>query len=427
MKVNIVDLRIEGLHLESRAKKSLYSLKDQLSIIMFESVLDEIEEFKDSKYIKINEFLKILGDAKKHVVFPFIKNTDYKIIRIKAEQVLYEIQVLRENFPELTVPEMVDYFNDNKAKQLELPIIKINTKSKNLVKNLTDIKYWRRKLRTKAKQEIEKANFLLGLIGKNGKLSSKEIHLKYRDEEKFAEKISGVNQNIKLQRRFNQYRCFLNGMLKYAGKKKMSCAFITILVPAEYHVKIMRRQPDNFITPKEINNIIEKKWNAINKKISEGKIELLGCKVVEPHKDGTPHWHMMLWSKKIDQPRIKKLFKQKFSDFLNIRESNLVWVERNNEAYEEQKHHASYLLKTLEPTKKNEQIRLFRSVWRIRALAFFGIPDLDNIWRACRGSKPKISFDDPWMNELQRLARGNHFCEFLDMIKEHPFLKERFK
>ena len=345
MKVRVIEPRIDNLELNNKTKKTLYELRDQLTKEMISSVLDEIEhiinELEDlndkQKYPKIMEFLGNFQRVKEHVVFPFIKNTNYKQIRIKADEVLNEMETLREVFPELSVPEIVEYFNANRAKQLEMPIIKINKKLKNIDKILTDIKFWRRKLRSIANQEIEKAYFLLGLIGKRDKLTSKDIQQKFRSEEKIANKRFGIDEQKKHQRRFEQYRCFLNGMIKYAREKNLLCAFITITVPSEYHLKIARKNLENFLTPEEVNSIIGTKWNAINKKISTSKYEILGCKAVEPHKDCTPHWHMMMWYEEKHKSRLEQLFNQKFSDFIQVRKDNVLWEKFDHKQYKEQK------------------------------------------------------------------------------------------
>ncbi len=426
MKVKYLEPRIEELKLNSKIKRSLYSLKEHLSTKMFESVLDEIENFENNKYIKINELMRNFKLAKKHVVFPFIKKTDYKEINKKVEQVLNKTQKLRKLFPELPIVEIIDCFNANQAKKLKIPIIKINKTSKNLEKNSSDFKFWRRKLRAIANQEIEKANHLLGLIGKNYKLTSKEVQQKYRIEEKIAEKAFGGDTQKKNQRRFEQNRCFVNGMIEYARKNQLLCSFITITVPAEYHLKKTSQNPQNHISPEEINRLIRKKWTNVTKKLSEEKIERLGCRVVEAHLDGTPHWHILMWYEEISKPRIIQLFNQKFSDFIGVRESNVFWENLTHNKYKEQRKMAMYLLKTIEPTKEKEQVRDYRKVWGIRSPEYFGISGITGIWRACRNSKSTIDFADPWMKELQRLAKGNYFSEFLAMIKENPTLKERF-
>ncbi|OCQ52337.1 Bacteriophage replication gene A protein (GPA) [Photorhabdus australis subsp. thailandensis] len=81
---------------------------------------------------------------------------------------------------------------------------------------------------------------------------------------------------------------------------EMGCVgdFYTITAPSKYHsvhsgggfVKNW-----NGATPKDTQKYLCKVWAKIRAAYSRAGISVFGFRVVEPHHDGTPHWHMLLF------------------------------------------------------------------------------------------------------------------------------------
>ncbi|MGC6017290.1 replication endonuclease [Providencia rettgeri] len=83
--------------------------------------------------------------------------------------------------------------------------------------------------------------------------------------------------------------------------------FITMTCPSKYHPTKLRKRKKDVIavlnskwkneayTPKDGQQYLVKVWSRIRSAFNDNNIDVYGVRVVEPHHDGTPHWHMLLF------------------------------------------------------------------------------------------------------------------------------------
>lgn len=83
--------------------------------------------------------------------------------------------------------------------------------------------------------------------------------------------------------------------------------FITMTCPSKYHPTKLRKRKKDVIavlnskwkneayTPKDGQQYLVKVWSRIRSAFNDNNINVYGVRVVEPHHDGTPHWHMLLF------------------------------------------------------------------------------------------------------------------------------------
>ncbi|WP_067101854.1 replication endonuclease [Marinomonas atlantica] len=78
--------------------------------------------------------------------------------------------------------------------------------------------------------------------------------------------------------------------------------FITLTCPSKYHAihKETGHRNGKFYefgrpTPRDAQNHLKEVWAAFGKACSNKGINYYGVRVVEPHHDGTPHWHLILF------------------------------------------------------------------------------------------------------------------------------------
>lgn len=86
-------------------------------------------------------------------------------------------------------------------------------------------------------------------------------------------------------------------------------AFITLTAPSKYHSIYSRGGfIENWIgnTPQNTQAYLCKVWSRIRAKLSRENIKVFGFRVAEPHHDGTPHWHILVFMRPED---ISKAFK----------------------------------------------------------------------------------------------------------------------
>ncbi|KZN61197.1 replication endonuclease [Pseudoalteromonas luteoviolacea] len=110
--------------------------------------------------------------------------------------------------------------------------------------------------------------------------------------------------------------------------------FLTLTAPSRYHAN---SQKWSGTTPKDAQSYLNRTWSRARSKLNRRGLDYFGVRVAEPHADGTPHWHMMLfmpkkkmqeiiailrwyfiqenkqelYERRADRPRQFKLYKQK--------------------------------------------------------------------------------------------------------------------
>ncbi|EKI33612.1 bacteriophage replication A family protein, partial [Escherichia coli 07798] len=52
---------------------------------------------------------------------------------------------------------------------------------------------------------------------------------------------------------------------------------------------------DEAFNPKDAQRYLCRIWSLMRTAFKDNDLQVYGLRVVEPHHDGTPHWHMMLF------------------------------------------------------------------------------------------------------------------------------------
>jgi len=90
----------------------------------------------------------------------------------------------------------------------------------------------------------------------------------------------------------------IRGCEEWADKAGMVGIFTTNTLPSRFHASLFGggKNP-NFdgSTPRDGQGWLSKTWARARAKINRQKIKVFGFRVAEPHHDGCPHWHMLLW------------------------------------------------------------------------------------------------------------------------------------
>lgn len=77
---------------------------------------------------------------------------------------------------------------------------------------------------------------------------------------------------------------------------------LTITCPSKYHAGSTRTGGENptyaGFTPKQSQKYLTNVWARIRSKLDRDGIRIYGFRMVEPHHDATPHWHLLLFVEK---------------------------------------------------------------------------------------------------------------------------------
>ncbi|WP_288657464.1 replication endonuclease [Pantoea sp. UBA6567] len=84
--------------------------------------------------------------------------------------------------------------------------------------------------------------------------------------------------------------------------------FYTLTAPSRYHATIKtghRNRKWNGASPADTQRYLCSVWQKIRAKLHREEIRIFGIRVAEPHHDGTPHWHMLMFMRpeNVDQVR----------------------------------------------------------------------------------------------------------------------------
>ncbi|WP_017632946.1 replication endonuclease, partial [Vibrio sp. 624788] len=87
--------------------------------------------------------------------------------------------------------------------------------------------------------------------------------------------------------------------------------FLTLTTPSKYHNSYKKGGfiPHwNGASPREAQTYLNKVWQRIRAKLGRDEIRWFGIRVAEPHHDGTPHWHLLIWVKPEHVAKVRDVF-----------------------------------------------------------------------------------------------------------------------
>jgi len=122
------------------------------------------------------------------------------------------------------------------------------------------------------------------------------------------DKVMGSISNPEIRRM--ELMSTIAGIEKYAAEVGHVGMFLTITTPSKYHptrmvgkktdrrVNFNHKWDDEAFSPKDGQRYLVKIWGKMRTAFKDNGIKVYGMRVVEPHHDATPHWHMMLFCDK---------------------------------------------------------------------------------------------------------------------------------
>jgi hypothetical protein len=260
----------------------------------------------------------------------------------------------------------------------------------------------RRRLRTKVKQAVATLNMTLGVIGKGGHNHVTPFELTLRNQQKvswmkFGESVT-LNRNgeevsmlavmkSSSKKKLAEIYALTKGLESYATEAGLSWAFMTLTAPPRMHPNpaVGKNQWDG-TNPDEAHAWIRDAYHRAEARLRKKGVVISGLRVVEPHKDGCPHWHALIFAHANDMATIDATFRQQVEWET---ERSLKFVLGNGCATA-----ASYCFKYILTTVNSIEtqsgevgrIDAWRSTWGIRSFQWFGMPRVQ-LWRNLRAIK----------------------------------------
>ena len=201
-----------------------------------------------------------------------------------------------------------------------------------VVARYTDAKFWRRRMRTKKAQVLDQLARDLRIVNSREQIYLSDEAYKIRRGRKhqnrlLLEQMAAENQHgdeytlaelsdvsvSNPENRRNELMVRIRGFEEVAAKLGHACDFITITCPSKYHPTTGDRPNPKYqgFTPKEANDYLVKQvWAGARKELDKAGLQVYGLRVAEPHSDGCPHWHLMLFCNPKDLYTIRAIIKK---------------------------------------------------------------------------------------------------------------------
>lgn len=187
---------------------------------------------------------------------------------------------------------------------------------------LLDAAWWTRKINRAWDRYTEHAAILIGKVrrGVSPYLSFKNLNI-YRQRKaaakRWMQQMMVVNQEFGLELsleeavaksvsnpllRRHELMVRMRGFEDMAAELGYIGLFVTWTAPSKFHSwrqaangKVVENKKYNGSTPQQTQKYLSKLWSCCRSTFARNNINVFGFRVVEPHHDATPHWHMLLF------------------------------------------------------------------------------------------------------------------------------------
>lgn len=205
--------------------------------------------------------------------------------------------------------------------------------------------FWRRALVTRVARAREQVFLRLGLVGEHLEKYASDSNIDAREFQLRAQqnwmnntfltpkkkegstdegapdvsRIPLVNVIQTPEARFAKLYSFLKAMEILGEESNLSSAMLTITLEPQWHSNPCRGTKKwNGKSPREAHQSFCKRWQAIVRDLHRKNIRLSGLRVVEPHLDACPHYHIWLLYRPEHEAQIMLGIMQYFPDRLKV-------------------------------------------------------------------------------------------------------------
>lgn len=338
------------------------------------------------------------------------------------------------------------------------------------IQRLVDADFWHRKLKAHRTQWIE-AIMIANMdvcINRHPYASKQAIRAVQAQRLSNMQYLQGMDiQDVETGERFDLFEKVMASvsnpeirrmelMAQMAGIERVAKErgdigmFITLTCPSKYHPTKQRKEKnketgkddhyavlnhkwkDEAYTPKDGQRYLVKVWSRIRSAFNDNNINIYGVRVVEPHHDGTPHWHMLLF--------VDKASRAKAIDIMRKRALKEDGNEAGAQKYRFECKHmnrggavgyiAKYIAKNIDGYALDGEIdhetgndlksmaaavTAWASTWRIPQFHFYKLPS-KGAYRECRRLPRGVSIADQLGDVAERVraaADGGDFFEYV--------------
>lgn len=322
---------------------------NKITDIKYESDKNEYESSSKSRDLYIDNDNSFYDNLK--ITYDFITTLSKEdILLYNTEELTRIITTYFTCLKRISISRYKNFKKVHDKLFFDIYLFQINGSNK--IDRLRNYKFIKRKLETIAKQQNELKKIKTGQVGIKEEYTSdysvkmqkqKELNAKkflnkefFNPSKNFKIKLSDIVKTD--QDKVAELITISKGIENIASIEGYEWRFITITCPSEYHrittikngKKILNTKYEDY-SPSESNKYLQNAWSRIRSLLSKRSINYYGLYCTEPHKDSTPHRHILIYANKesfADQKILDQLsnFQQKtknkknekdYNDFLN--------------------------------------------------------------------------------------------------------------
>lgn len=283
--------------------------------------------------------------------------------------------------------------------------------------------WWRRQLRRLSGRRIEQVMRECGRVHRRAGIYCSDLNLSRRRSQQYRnqallEAVEAINQHDERytlaelselglanpENRRAELMLRIRETEEEARERGDVGMFFTLTCPSRFHPVVAKRcvrnRRYNGATPREAQAYLNALWARARAKLAREDIGLYGVRVVEPHHDGTPHWHMLVWMHPDDVPRVTEILRDKAledtpdepgAEEYRFDAERIDYSKGTATGYI-----AKYISKSIngeqfvdadlygkDMTQSAPRIEAWAAVWGIRQFQFLGLPSV-TVWRETR-------------------------------------------
>jgi hypothetical protein len=191
---------------------------------------------------------------------------------------------------------------------------------------MDDAQWWRRKLRAHWTRRAENVMRQIGIVRRGREPYASDDAVMHRQvqkarSKKFLENHVAENEageqlellhlaehslsNPALRR--GEFMCRVRGFEEISDKRGDVAQFWTLTTPSHFHAQLATGQKNDKYsgaTAREAQGWLCEQWARVRAKLKRKNLLFYGFRVAEPHHDGTPHWHLLMFCRPADADAI---------------------------------------------------------------------------------------------------------------------------
>ncbi|MEL4471114.1 replication endonuclease [Shewanella algae] len=311
-------------------------------------------------------------------------------------------------------------------------------------------KWWLRKLIRLRDQLVEHLYIAAGMVGKQSAYISRQSFAEWKTQQAGAqawlestliENSEGITLPLidaanagtaNPSNRFTELVVRARGLEELAEDAGKVGQFITLTAPSKFHANSDKWQQSS---PKAAQEFLVSQWAKARAALGKSGIEFMGLRVVEPHKDGTPHWHMLVFlDPKQTQEALSIIRKHAFA--VDGNEPGAAKHRFTVEPISPEKGSAvGYVIKYISKNIRAEfmegetdleagtsaaegaeRASAWASRWNLRQFQFFGTAPV-SIWRELRRIRENIN---PQISDHHAAADSSNWLAFEKSLQVQP-------